>query len=340
MYFDDLRITHTKGQILQEDHYYPFGATISALSSSAPLSKPNRYKLSGNEEQVDFDWNVYDFNARIYDPQLGLFLHTDPLADVQESWTPYHYNYGNPMRFIDPTGLYSTEEWKKDNGISDDDMVTVYEASENENEPDDWIKNLLSGEYVWDNSVKGDGDTPDGFKYIGKSIRDVKNDFDEGTSWFNFWSKPNINSKGWPGEILPEQRNAAGRLKDEIEGSPMIIRVAGGALYDVADNFYISFLQLGGNRYSLEGYGMSNNEVTDAGVNTFVTAIPYSRAARVEKLNAASFSSMLKGTILNKWLYRTGNNIRGKVNQAFNYVYSRQIDYSIKVVVGATGANN
>ena len=85
---------------------------------------------------------------------------------------------------------------------------------------------------------------------------------------------------------------------------------------------------------------MSNNEVTDAGVNTFVTAISYSRAARVEKFNAASFSSMLKGTILNKWLYRTGNNIRGKVNQAFNYVYSRQIDYSIKVVVGATGANN
>ena len=40
VYFDDLKVTHTKGQILQEDHYYPFGATITALSSTAPLSQP------------------------------------------------------------------------------------------------------------------------------------------------------------------------------------------------------------------------------------------------------------------------------------------------------------
>ena len=76
-------ITHTKSKILQEDHYYPFGANISALSSSAPLSKPNRYKLSGNEEQTDFDFNVYDFNARMYDPILGRFMQVDIMADVE-----------------------------------------------------------------------------------------------------------------------------------------------------------------------------------------------------------------------------------------------------------------
>jgi hypothetical protein len=49
VFFDDLIITHTKGKVLQEDHYYPFGMNINALSSSAPLSKPNKLKYHGQE---------------------------------------------------------------------------------------------------------------------------------------------------------------------------------------------------------------------------------------------------------------------------------------------------
>ena len=101
-------ITHTKSKILQEDHYYPFGANISALSSSAPLSKPNRYKLSGNEEQTDFDFNVYDFNARTYDPILGRFMQIDPMADLMNGETPYHYVFNNPLILKDPSGLFPT----------------------------------------------------------------------------------------------------------------------------------------------------------------------------------------------------------------------------------------
>ena len=106
VFFDDLRVIHTKGKILQEDHYYPFGANISALSSSAPLTSPNRYKYNGNEEQSDFDLGLYDFNARFYDKQLGRFTSVDPLADeaTQESFTPYHYSINNPVLFSDPSG--------------------------------------------------------------------------------------------------------------------------------------------------------------------------------------------------------------------------------------------
>jgi RHS repeat-associated protein len=108
VYFDELEITHNKGAILQEDHYYPFGANISALSSSAPLSKPNRYKLSGNEEQTEFDFNVYDFNARTYDPILGRFMQVDPMADKRTWVNPYNYVQNNPMIRLDPEG---TEDW-------------------------------------------------------------------------------------------------------------------------------------------------------------------------------------------------------------------------------------
>ncbi|WP_420385815.1 RHS repeat domain-containing protein [Roseivirga sp.] len=106
VYFDDLRLTHTKSKVLQEDHYYPFGMNIQALSSNAPLSKPNRYKFNGNEEQTDFDWAVYDFNARGYDASLGRFMGVDPLADIifQVDKSPYQFGWNNPILFYDPSG--------------------------------------------------------------------------------------------------------------------------------------------------------------------------------------------------------------------------------------------
>jgi RHS repeat-associated protein len=82
VFFDDLIITHTKGKVLQEDHYYPFGLNISALSSTAPLSKPNKFKYNGKEEQTEFDLDWYDYGARMYDAQIGRWNHVDPLAEL------------------------------------------------------------------------------------------------------------------------------------------------------------------------------------------------------------------------------------------------------------------
>ncbi|GAB5524236.1 MAG: hypothetical protein Roseis2KO_21080 [Roseivirga sp.] len=105
MYFDELRINHKKGHILQEDHYYPFGLSINALSSSAALSKPNRFKYNGFEKQTEFDLNWYDYSARQYDPQTGRFTSVDPAADLMTRHSPYNYAFDNPLRFTDPDGM-------------------------------------------------------------------------------------------------------------------------------------------------------------------------------------------------------------------------------------------
>ncbi len=147
VYFDDLRVTHTKGAILQEDHYYPFGMSISALSSSAPLSTPNRFKLSGNEEQTEFDLNLYDFNARMYDPVLGKFNSVDPMADQRGWLTPYNYVQNNPLARIDPSGMLDVYGLDKDSG-----EISLIE--ETDDETDELVDNE-TGETIVDKVDKG-----------------------------------------------------------------------------------------------------------------------------------------------------------------------------------------
>jgi RHS repeat-associated protein len=106
VFFDDLIITHTKGKVLQKDHYYPFGMNISALSSTAPLSKPNQFKYNaGTELNEAFDFNIYETPFRGYDAALGRFGQIDAMSDLLSSITPYNFAYNNPIMFNDPTGL-------------------------------------------------------------------------------------------------------------------------------------------------------------------------------------------------------------------------------------------
>jgi len=46
----------------------------------------------------------YDYGARFYDPQLVQFVSQDP---VQEYVSPYAYVRWNPVRWTDPTGMFS-----------------------------------------------------------------------------------------------------------------------------------------------------------------------------------------------------------------------------------------
>lgn len=106
VFFDQLDVQISKGNLLEETHYYPHGLPIYGMGSAAAGFKANRRKYQSNEYIKDINLNWMDFHARQYDPQIGRFLGVDPLADGQgqEIWSPYSAMGNAPESMVDPNG--------------------------------------------------------------------------------------------------------------------------------------------------------------------------------------------------------------------------------------------
>ena len=81
---------------------YPFGGELTEMSAT------DRYRFGGKELDTRGGLFHYDFGARHYDPVLPMFNGYDRRAEKYYHLSPFAYCAGNPIRYVDPSGM----EWK------------------------------------------------------------------------------------------------------------------------------------------------------------------------------------------------------------------------------------
>ena len=108
-YLSSVRVvTDQTGNVLERNDYYGFGSRMDCGSEG-----DNRYRFSSKETQTVGAIGWLDFGARMYDPYLCHWTSPDPLAEKYRSLSPYAYCAGDPVNYIDPTGMEFTEEAQK-----------------------------------------------------------------------------------------------------------------------------------------------------------------------------------------------------------------------------------
>ena len=82
-------------------------AGISSKAATTSTANKNLYsskELQSKEFTDASGLELYDFNARMQDPQLGRFCQIDPMSENYASLAPYNYVANNPINGIDPDG--------------------------------------------------------------------------------------------------------------------------------------------------------------------------------------------------------------------------------------------
>ncbi len=91
------------------------GNTVERYSFDAWGRRRNPQTLSYDNVTTSFDrgytlhehyddFGLINMNGRLYDPTIGRFMQTDPMAEKYYWISPYAYCANNPIKFVDPTG--------------------------------------------------------------------------------------------------------------------------------------------------------------------------------------------------------------------------------------------
>ena len=189
-------------EVVQSVSYYPFGYTLHCNDYGS--QQPNRHLFGGKELQdqtlagITFGW--YDFEARMYDPTIGRFMQTDPMAEKYYWISPYAYCANNPIKFIDPTGEDIWEinnEGRIINRIKDKSQDAFYMVEQDADgnyqrtfttdAEGNKIYNSISFEYGTIESQRSISFSPDGQTTDTYDVYRIRGD-NNGTALFEFMS--------------------------------------------------------------------------------------------------------------------------------------------------------
>ena len=137
------------GTLEEVNNYYPYGALMGGGTVNNPGIQPYKYGTKELDRQNGLDW--YDSQARMYDPLLGRTPTLDPLSEKYYSISPYAWCAGNPVRLVDPTGQFYTDNIEDDTiypliaffpSERDDALEIDYQVAREQNVPMFVVDNL------------------------------------------------------------------------------------------------------------------------------------------------------------------------------------------------------
>ena len=92
-------VMDANGTVVATQAYWPYGAT-----RSGGVSQTDKLYTGQQEEPGDAALGLYHYKARLYSTTVGRFVSADPLT--KDELNRYAYVRANPVRFVDPSGLY------------------------------------------------------------------------------------------------------------------------------------------------------------------------------------------------------------------------------------------
>jgi len=94
--------------IISYEEYYPYGDTSYQAGKSISEVSQKRYRYTGKEK--DEENGLYYHGARYYACWLGRWTAVDP-AELVDGVNLYVYCSGNPVKYIDTTGMWVESAW-------------------------------------------------------------------------------------------------------------------------------------------------------------------------------------------------------------------------------------
>jgi RHS repeat-associated protein len=119
VYYTDLNADGaiTTADILQDNHYYPFGLNHTDPRRNTGGLGVNKYQYNGKElvDEGGLGWHSY--GKRYYDAAIGRFPNVDPLIDTFHFVTGYNYAENEPVAHIDLWGLQAVSATKSPSAL-------------------------------------------------------------------------------------------------------------------------------------------------------------------------------------------------------------------------------
>ena len=97
-------ITDLEGEVMQHIEYVPFDEVFIEERNNI-CNTPYLF----NAKEFNEETGLYYYGARYYDPRLSLWISVDGMALNYPMCSSYCYTKNNPLVFIDPNGLQSSD---------------------------------------------------------------------------------------------------------------------------------------------------------------------------------------------------------------------------------------